>query len=175
MMTRLRPGMIAAGFAATIGGCARAPDPATGSGVGHVHISLTGGSDTVGFQVPLAARRCADDHGVVLVGALHGNGLLVWLRDGSGLPNQGNYPLLSRGDSAATRGAIASVRYIVGTVAHGMIVDSGSATLATERPPYIVRITGNGAEAAMSGRHVVTMTADRVPLVADTVNCRVQL
>ena len=155
--------------------CGRPPDTQTGSGVAYVHISITGGGDTVGFRIPVRARRCADDRGVVLDGALHGNGLLIWLRDGVGPPDGGNYPLLSRGDSAAPRGAIASVRYIIGTVAHGVIVDSGSATLTREQPPYAVHLKGNGAEVAIPGRRSVELTVDNTPLERDTVNCVVQL
>ena len=166
---------IAAVAVAVLSGCGAPPDPQTGSGVAHVHISITGGGDTVGFRIPVRARRCADDRGVVLDGAQHGNGLLVWLRDGVGPPDGGNYPLLSRGDSAAPRGAIASVRYILGTVAHGVIVDSGSATLTRETPPYAVHVKGNGAEVAIPGRRSVEITADPVPLERDTVNCVVQL
>ncbi len=173
-MTPPHTRMIALGMAAVVCGCSQSSDSG-GGGVGHVHISITGGSDTVGFQVPVRARRCDDGRGVVIDGGQHGNGLLVWLRDGTSPPDAGTYPLLSRGDSAATRGAIASVRYIFGTVAHGLIVDSGSAALTSKRPPYALRINGNGAEAAMSGRHAVVMTADRVPLERDTVNCAVQL
>ena len=161
--------------AAVLSGCGGPPAPQTGSGVAHVRISITGGGDTVGFRIPVRARRCADDRGVVLDGAQHGNGLLVWLRDGVGPPDGGSYPLLSRGDSAAPRGAIASVRYILGTISHGVIVDSGSATLTRETPPYAVHVTGNGAEVAIPGRHSVEITADPVPLERDTVNCVVQL
>ncbi len=174
-MIRLPARVIALGGAVAISGCTQASGIQSGAGVGHVHISITGGSDTVGFEVPVRARRCADDRGVVLDGALHGNGFLVWLRDGTGPPDGGKYPLLSRGDSTAPRGAIATVRYIVGTVAHGLIVDSGTAALTTEQPPFSVRINGNGAEAALSGRRAVQLTADRVALDRDTVNCKVQL
>lgn len=174
-MTRcFRLGAIAAGFA-VLSGCGSSAAIQTGSGVAHVHISITGGGDTVGFQIPVRARRCADDHGIVLDGSQHGNGLLVWLRDGVGPPDDGNYPLLSRGDSAAPRGAITSVRYILGTVAHGLIVDSGAALLTRDKPPYAVHIKGNGAEVAIPGRRSVELTADPVPLERDTVNCVVQL
>jgi hypothetical protein len=172
---RRQVAVIAAAATAVLYGCGGPPHTQMGSGVAHVHISITGGGDTVGFRIPVRARRCADDRGVVLDGAQHGNGLLVWLRDGNGPPDGGNYPLLSRGDSAAPRGAIASVRYILGTVAHGVIVDSGSATLTREQPPYAVHVTGNGAEVAIPGRRSVELTADNVALARDTVNCQVQL
>jgi hypothetical protein len=172
---RRQVAVIAAAATAGLYCCGGQADTQTGSGVAHVHISITGGGDTVGFRIPVRARRCADDRGVVLDGAQHGNGLLVWLRDGIGAPDGGNYPLLSRGDSAAPRGAIASVRYILGTVAHGVIVDSGSATLTREQPTYAVHVTGNGAEVAIPGRRSVELTADNVALARDTVNCQVQL
>ena len=167
--------LFAAAVTAVLCDCASPPDTQTGSGLAHVHVSITGGGDTIGFRIPVRARRCADDRGVVLDGALHGNGLLIWLRDGVGAPDGGNYPLLSRGDSAAPRGAIASVRYILGTVAHGVIIDSGSATLTRETPPYAVHVNGNGAEVAIPGRRSVEITADPVPLERDSVNCVVQL
>lgn len=173
-MRRSVGGVAAAGLA-VLCGCRSAPAIGTSGGEAHVHISITGGGDTVGFRIPVRARRCADEHGVVLDGALHGNGLLIWLRDGVGPPDAGNYPLLSRGDSSAPRGAIAAVRYILGTVAHGVIVDSGSATLTHETPPYAIHIKGNGAEVAVPGRRSVELSADRVPLERDTVSCIVQL
>ena len=73
------------------------------------------------------------------------------------------------------RYAVAAVRYILGSVAHGVIVDSGSATLTREQPPYAVHVKGNGAEVAIPGRRSVELTADHVPLERDTVNCVVQL
>lgn len=154
--------------------CRTSADSQSG-GTAHVHISITGGGDTVGFRIPVRARRCGDGHGVVLDGGQHGNGLLVWLRNGVGSPDSGTYSLLSRGDSAAPRGAITSVRYILGTVAYGIIVDSGTATLARGQPPYTVHVKGNGAEVAIPGRRSVELTADKVPLAGDTVNCAVQL
>lgn len=174
-MRRSGLALLVLGGAVSVTGCPPSADIQTGSGSAYVHISLTGGSDTIGFRIPVRARRCADGHGVVLDGGLHGNGLLIWLRDGVGPPDEGSYQLLSRGDSAAPRGAIVAVRYIFGTVAHGLIVDSGAATLTRERPPYAVHLEGNGSEVAIPGRRSVTITADPVPLERDTVNCVVQL
>lgn len=161
--------------AVLLGACSSSSDVRTGDGIGHVHVTFTGGGDTAGFQVPIRARRCADGHGVVLDGASHGNGLLVWLRAASGPPDGGSYALLSRGDSAAPRGAIVAIRYIVGTVAHGLTADSGTAVLSHEQPPYAVSITGSGAEISATGRRRVAVTVDRVSLERDTVNCLVQL
>ena len=172
---RWRVAVILFGGIVALDSCGRSSEIETGSGVAHVHVSITGGRDTVGFRIPVRARPCAGTRGVVLDGALHGNGLLVWLRNGIGPPNGGNYPLLSRGDSAAPRGAIASVRYILGTVAHGLIVDSGTATLTRETPPYAVHLKGNGSEVSIPDRRSVELTADRVALEPDSVNCAVQL
>ncbi|MGE5143554.1 MAG: hypothetical protein ACM3OA_08980 [Acidobacteriota bacterium] len=172
----MRPsvGGIACAGLALLCSCGTSADSQTG-GTAHVHISITGGGDTVGFRIPVRARRCGDGHGVVLDGGQHGNGLLVWLRNGVGSPDSGTYSLLSRGDSAAPRGAITSIRYIFGTVAHGIIVDSGTATLAREQPPYAIHVKGNGAEVAIPARRSVELNADNVPLESDTVNCGVQL
>lgn len=154
--------------------CTRASGDQTGGGVGRVRVTLGGADDTVGFQIAVRARRCGNGRGIVLDGALHGNGLLVWLRDGTRQPGNGNYPLLSRGDSAAPLGAIASVRFVVGTVAHGVAVDSGTAVLTHGTPPFAAFINGSGSDLAASGRRVVFLSAEGVPLEGDTVNCVVQ-
>jgi len=143
-------------------------------GVGRVHITLTGPRDTVGFEVPVVARRCGNGRGILLEGANHGNGLLVWLRSGGAI-DTGAYPLLSRGDSGAVRGTLAAVRWVVSTASHGLIVDEGTAVLLRAAPPYAVRVNGHGIETAVAGQRTVTLTVDRVPLRADTANCKVRL
>jgi len=168
-------GLVAAVGLSTMAACTRASGVETGGGVGRVHITLGGANDTAGFQIPVRARRCGNGRGLVLDGALHGNGLLVWLRDGTRPPGNGSYPLLSRGDSAAPLGAIASVRFVVGTVAHGVTIDSGAAVLTRGTPPFAVHINGSGSDLAASGRRVVVLSADGVPLEPDTVSCVVQL
>lgn len=155
--------------------CTRSSGVQTGGGAGQVRVTLGGVDDTVGFRIPVRARRCGNGRGVVLDGALHGNGLLVWLRDGTRPPGNGNYPLLSRGDSAAPLGAIASVRFVVGTVAHGVTIDSGTAVLTHGTAPFAVHINGSGSDLAASGRRAVFLQADDVPLEPDTVTCVVQL
>lgn len=173
-MSRCLAGAIAVAGAVAIGGCARAASVQSG-GVGRVRVTLSSVDDTVGFQVSVRARRCGNGRGIVLDGAVHGNGLLVWLRDGSRPPGNGNYPLLSRGDSTAPLGAIATVRYVVGTVAHGVAIDSGTAVLTQGTPPFTVRVNGSGQDLAESGRRLVFLSAESVPLERDTVTCVVQL
>lgn len=143
-------------------------------GMGRVHITLTGPRDTVGFEVPVIARRCGNGRGMLLDGANHGNGLLVWLRS-AGAIDTGAYPLLSRGDSGAVRGALVAVRYVANTASHGLTVDDGKAVLQRAAPPYALRVDGHAIETAVAGQRTVALTVDRVPLRADTANCKVRL
>jgi hypothetical protein len=143
-------------------------------GVGRVHVTLTGPKDTVAYEVPVTARRCGNGRGILLDGARHGNGLLVWLRSGGAI-DTGAYPLLSRADSGAVRGAISAVRYVAGIASHGLIVDEGTAVLQRATPPYALRVNGRAIETSVAGQRKVSLTVDGVQLRADTTNCQVHL
>ena len=147
---------------------------ASGGGVGHVHVTLTQGADTLGYEVPVRARRCSGGRGLVIDGASHGNGLLVWLRSGGAL-DSGSYPLLGRGDSSTARGAVVAVRYVISNATHGFSVDDGSAVVGRTTPPFDVRVKGHGLETQAAAQRAVVLSLEHVPLDADTANCRVQL
>ena len=109
--------------------------------------------------------------GLLLHGEQHGQGVLLWLR-GAERPDTGTYPLLTRGDTVAPRGAMASIRYMVGDVAHGFTLDDGIATVARSAAPLELRIRGHGVETAVAEQRSAEVQLERVTLVSDTVSCR---
>lgn len=139
-------------------------------GVGRVQIALTGTRDTVRFEVPVIAAACGGGAGLLLHGERRGQGVLVWLR---GAERPGTYPLLARGDTAAPRGAIASIRYLVSEVAHGVTLDDGSATVTRATPPLELQIRGHAAETISAMQRSAEVVLERVTLAPDTVSCRV--
>jgi hypothetical protein len=151
--------------------CGRSTAP---RGTGRVRVVQTGAADTIQFEVPIQAQRCADGRGILVTGARQGQGVLVWLRADRTVPDTGTYPLLARADSGAVRGVIATVRFVIGPVTHGLTVDDGSATVTQSAPSYTLQVRGHGVEAGLGGPHSAELTLDRVPLTADTVSCQVQ-
>jgi len=129
--------------------------------------------DTVRFEVPVVAQRCGDGRGVLLHGAREGQGVLVWLR-GSYPPDTGAYPLLPRGDSVALRGVIAAVRFQLGDIPHGLMLDDGSASVSRATPRLALRVRGVGLETSVAERHTAELALERVPLAPDTVPCGVR-
>lgn len=79
-----------------------------------------------------------------------GSGVLVWFRPATAVDStgalKGRYGLRARGDTSAGRAAFASVRYMVGQVAHGLNLDSGSAELGDTTSPLAARLEGMGLE-----------------------------
>lgn len=147
-------------------------EPTVSGGIGRVRIALSGMPDTVRFEVPVVAMRCADGTGLLVHGERRGQGLLVWLR-GDAPPDTGLYPLLTRGDTAAARGAVASVRFMIGDVAHGVTLDDGAATVARATPELQMQVRGHGLESASAGRRSAELTLEQVTVEPDTVSCRV--
>jgi hypothetical protein len=159
--------------AALIALCAAAcGTPRAPSGVGRVRIVLSGIPDTIRFEVPAVATKCAEGSGLLIHGEQRGQGFLVWLRGGSS-PDTGTYPLLTRGDTVAVRGALASLRYMIGDVAHGFALDDGTATLTRATPPLALELRGLGVEAASAGQRRAVVSLEQVALHPDTVSCRV--
>jgi hypothetical protein len=151
--------------------CAVACGAPTSGGIGRVRVALSGTSDTVRFEVPVVATRCADGAGLLVHGERRGQGLLVWLRGGAP-PDPGTYPLLTRGDTVATRGAIASVRFMVGDVAHGVTLDDGDATVAGATPQLEIQVRGRGVEMGLAGQRSAELALEHVTVEPDTVPCR---
>lgn len=149
--------------------CGTPTDP---TGTGRVRIALSGTPDTLRFEVAVVAAKCGNGAGVLVHGERRGQGLLVWLRGGE-QPDTGTYPLLSRGDSTAPRGAIASVRYMVGDVAHGFALDDGVAIVARAIPPLRLQVRGHGVETAVAGQRSGELVLEDVTLAPDTVPCHV--
>jgi len=148
-------------------------DPTAPGGVGRVQIALVGTNDTVRFEVPVTATRCGGGAGLLVHGERRGQGVLVWLRGAR--PDTGTHPLLTRGDTVATRGAIAAVRYLVGEMAHGVTLDDGTVTVTRAEPPFELAIRGRGVEVAMAAQRNAEVVLEGVTLGADTASCRAQL
>jgi hypothetical protein len=167
-VTRLARVAVAALCTTVCGGSTPTP------GSARVRLTASGLADTVQFTVPVSARRCAPDGGALLViGADHGQGVLVWLRDGTAEPAPGTYPLLARADSTATRGAIVSVRFVTGPLAHGVTVDDGNAILSRSGSRLGIVVRGRGTEPSPPIPHSAELDLTGVPLESDTASCRV--
>ena len=151
--------------------CAVACGAPTPGGIGRVGVALSGTTDTVRFEVPVVATMCADGAGVLVHGERRGQGLLVWLRGGAP-PDTGTYPLLTRGDTAATSGAVVSVRFMVGDVAHGVTLDDGDATVVGATPQLELQVRGRGVETGLAGQRSAELALEHVTLEPDTVSCR---
>jgi len=109
---------------------------------------------------------------VLIRGTQGGNGVLVWLRSGDSLA-AGDFPLLERADTAAARGAVVAVRFMLGDVAHGLSLDSG--TVSVGRGAGRLRITahGTGVEVGTAGRSSLVASFEAIALGSDSVSCEV--
>ena len=124
--------------------------------------------DTVRFTAPARANRCPAG-GVLLRGAAGGNGVVVWLRAPDSVA-AGAWPLLQRGDTVSPRGGTVGVRFMLGDVAYGATLDSGTVVVARAGGALSVEASGTALEGA-AGRISLAATFDTVPLGADTVSC----
>jgi hypothetical protein len=136
-----------------------------------VRLVIPGARDTVQFEVPVVAQRCGPGTGLLLQGQHEGFGLMVWLRH-AGVPDTGTYPLVSRGDTMP--GAVAAVRFLHGKMATGMTIDDGSATVTHAGPPYALHVRGLGVETAIAQQRRADLILAEVPLLPDSVPCRVE-
>jgi hypothetical protein len=128
----------------------------------------------VRFEAPARADRCGTGQpagGVVLQGASGGNGVLVWLRYRDSLAS-GDQPLLQRADTMSPSGAIVAVRFVSGSAAHGVPLDSGTVSVTRTGSRLSARARGVGLEVAGAGRVTVDASFEGVPLGGDTVPCR---
>jgi len=106
----------------------------------------------------------------VLQGARGGNGVLVLLRFADSLA-PGEWPLLQRADTAARRGAVAGVRFMVGDIAHGAPLDSGGVSVTRASPVLSVRVQGSGRDVVGAEWVAVDASFEAVPLGAGSVSC----
>lgn len=149
-------------------GAARTPD-----GTGRVWLAIRGTPDTLRFEVPVVAQRCGPGRGLLIHGQREGQGVLVWLH-GSGAPEAGTYPLVSRSDTMTTPGAIAAVRFLIDELASGITIDEGSVAVSRAVPPFALRVRGSGVGSAFSQQRQAEVDLAGVPLRPDTVPCRVE-
>ena len=118
--------------------------------------------DTVRFTAPARAGQCRGGAGVLISGSTGGNGVVVWLRSPDSLPS-GSWTLLQRGDTTSPRGATVAARFMVGDVARGVTLDSGTVRVTRTAGALTVEASGTGLESA----------AGRVTLHADVAGVRV--
>jgi hypothetical protein len=133
-------------------------------------------ADTVRFAAPASAHQCAAPgrRGLLVVGSSGGNGALVLLRWRDSLA-PGEWPLLQRADTVSPAGAIVGVRYMDANVAHGVPLDSGTASVTRVGSILSLRVRGSGLEVAGGTKAAVDLAVDAVPVAPDTVPCQVQL
>ena len=135
-------------------------------------IVLRPHADTVAFEVAAEAHRCSGGPSLLFQASdERGNGVLVVLRRSDSVAT-GAFPLIALGDSLTPRGANVAVRYMMGDVAHGVSLDSGSVDLTTSGDAMGVQVRGSGLESGV--RVAVDATYAGVPLPSrgDTVPCR---
>ena len=127
--------------------------------------------DTVRFTAPASASRCARGGGVVLQGSTGGNGAIAWLRTPDSVAAV-TWPVLQRGDTVSPRGVTTAVRYLLGDIAHGAAMDSGTVAVTRTAHTLTVRASGTGLEASI-GRITMEVTFEAVPVGAglDTISC----
>lgn len=130
--------------------------------------------DTVRFEARATASRCggAARAGLLIEGTERGNGVLVWLRYGDSLAG-GEFPLLPRADAVASRGAVVAVRFVVGDVAYGVTLDSGTVAVTTARGLLGVTARGSGLEVVGAARVAVDAAFESVAVGPDAA-CQVQ-
>ena len=145
-----------------------------------VHALLSRqGKDTVRIDAPARALRCTGPggqigRGLLLQGVNGGNGVLVWLRTPDSMTT-GAWPVLQRGDTLTTRGATVGVRFMLGEMARGAPLDSGTVWVTRADSAIALVARGTGAETLTSTRMAVEATFDAVPIGADTASCRFQM
>lgn len=149
-------------------------NPAEPHGTGRVLLAIQGSADTVLFEIPVIAQRCAGGGGVLVTGAREGQGVLLLLRSADLTVDTGSYVLLTRADSAAPRGAIAAIRFSVGPTSHGLTVDDGTARVSQTTPTLAAAVRGRGVETGTSAQRTADLTVVDVPLAPDSAFCRVQ-
>lgn len=129
--------------------------------------------DTVRFTVPAAARRCTAGRGFLIEGREGGNGVLVWLHRGDSIPND-DYAIRGVRDTVTPQGAGVAVRYMTGDVAHGLSLDSGTATLRRAATPWSLEVNGSGLEIPGGLRIMIAAQFLDLAPATDTISCQPQ-
>jgi hypothetical protein len=130
--------------------------------------------DSTRFSVPAKARRCGDGRSLLLEAASQaGSGVLVMFKVPDSV-TAGSYPVLWAGDTAARKGAMVSVRYVIRDSPSSFALDSGTVDLERAGERLRGRIVGRGIENAI--RMFASVEFHDVPLrpSTDTVNCLYQ-
>src|SRR5206468_3140089 len=131
--------------------------------------------DTLRFVTAAIAEHCGRTgrRGLLLQGSERGNGVLIHLRSNDSVAS-GEFPLLARGDSTTERGAVVAARFMVGDVAHGVTLDSGTVSVIRAGDTLAARARGSGSEVAGTARVTLDASFESVRIGADTLPCAVQ-
>ena len=76
-----------------------------------------------------------------------------------------------RGDTTTPRGAVTVVRWMQGSAAHGMVLDSGAVTVTPTAGHLTVRARGSGLEYVGARRASVDAVIEQVTFAAETTGC----
>jgi len=129
-------------------------------------------ADSVVFVAPATAHLCSGGRALLLQAADdHGNGALLLLRHGDSLVTA-RLPLIALGDSITPRGANAAFRYMIGDVAHGLSLDSGTVDLTVSGGALTARAHGSGLDVGVRVAVDAAYGGVLLPAAADTVPCR---
>jgi hypothetical protein len=127
-------------------------------------------SDTIRFSLPATTHRCGDGRSILVESVSpEGSGVLLQLRYSDSLVSD-SYPVLAPGDTAAARGAIVAVRYLMRDVAHGFALDSGRVDVHRAGATIGASVTGSGIENSI--RAPTHLEYRDVRLETDTVPCK---
>ena len=131
--------------------------------------------DTLRFATPATADRCgrAGRGGLLLQGTERGNGVLIYVRSSDSIAS-GEFPLLARADSTTGRGAVVAARFMVGDVAHGVTLDSGTVSVTRAGDALAASARGSGGEVAGTARVTLDASFESVRIGADTPPCVMQ-
>jgi hypothetical protein len=130
--------------------------------------------DTLQFIAGAWIRRCGEGQGFVLEGVVGGNGVLLWLHPGDSAVG-GDYLVLARDDTSASRGVVGAVRFVLQTADRGVTLDSGVVTVSSVGGRIDAQARGSGLDPRAGQRVGLDASFHAVPMAADTVNCRVHL
>lgn len=149
-------------------------NPAEPHGTGRVRLTVQGTADTVRFEVPVIAQRCAGSGDVLVSGAREGQGVLLLFRSAGVAIDTGSYALLTRADSTASRGSIAAIRFSIGPVSHGLTVDEGAVRVSRTTPTLDAEVRGHGVETGTATQRTAEFVLEGVPFAPDSAFCRSQ-
>jgi hypothetical protein len=128
--------------------------------------------DTILFDLPVTARRCADRRSLLLESlSPEGSGVLLRLRYGDSLTSD-SFPIVAPSDTATVPAAIVAIRFFIRDVPRGYLLDSGVIDVRRAGNQIAARTDGVGVETGI--RIPARLEYRDVPIGSDTVPCTFQ-